>query len=823
MQQLDLGGGWTLSQAGTDEKFPAIVPGCVHTDLLAAGRIDDPFYRDNELNVQWVSEKTWTYSRTFDLPSEMLQRECVLLHCDGLDTLAAVRLNGRKLGSTDNMFRTWEFDSKPALKPGANTIEVRFDSVLPYIAARDRKRPLPTWLSGRPARGREWIRKEPCNFGWDWGPTLVTCGIWRPIRLLAFDTARIADVHIRQHHSRSGVKLTVDVNADTRRKASLAAEVTVSYDGEVVAEQRADLARAKATIQLAIPNPKLWWPNGMGSQPLYDVTVTLLDSQNDPIDRRTRRIGLRTLQLIREKDKWGECFCFAANGVRFFAKGANWIPHDTFATRLTRTDYETILRSAADANMNMIRAWGGGIYEHDWFYEICDELGICVWQDFIFACGTYPTFDDHFMDNVRREFEDNVRRIRHHPSIALWCGNNELEMGLVGPDSDRQMSWKDYSRLFDKLLPGVLRKLDPDRDYWPSSPHSPCGDRADHRNPTCGDAHLWDVWHGRKPFEWYRTCTHRFNSEFGFQSFPEPKTVRTFTESQDRNVTSFVMEHHQRSGIGNATIMSYMLDWFRLPTDFDMTLWLSQILQGMAIKYAVENWRRSMPRGMGTLYWQLNDCWPVASWSSVDSHGRWKALHYMARRFFAPLLISGVEDIDRGTVDVHVTSDLQASRKAQMRWTLTDASGATLDQGAREIVVRPNRNNNVQTLRLKKHLAQAGPRDLLLWLELIVDGRTVSDNFVSFARPKHIELADPAITADVAPAADGAFVVQLAARRPALWTWLELADSDAAMSDNFIHIRPGTAAEIIVRPEHSLTALQVREQLIVRSLADTYR
>jgi len=826
MQQIDLDGEWALRQAGSTETIPATVPGCVHTDLLAAGRIEDPFYRDNELHVQWVSEKAWIYMRQFDLPAEVLQRDRVLLRCEGLDTLATIRLNGRKLGSTDNMFRTWELDAKAALKPGKNSIEVRFDSVVPYILERDRRRRLPSWGAGRFAHGREWIRKEPCNFGWDWGPTLVTCGIWRPIRLLAFDTARIADVHIRQDHSRRGiVKLTVAVTAQAAaarrraRSARLTAAVTVSHGGEIVAEERAGLARGKATANLILRNPKLWWPNGMGDQPLYDVKVALLDADGNALDEQTRRIGLRTLRLIREKDKWGESFCFAANGVRFFAKGANWVPHDTFPTRLTRADYETILRSAAQANMNMIRAWGGGIYENDWFYEICDELGICVWQDFIFACGTYPTFDDEFMANVRREVEDNVLRIRHHPCLALWCGNNELEMGLVD------------CKLFDKMLPEMLRKLDPDRDYWPSSPHSPCGDRADHRNPACGDAHLWDVWHGRKPFEWYRTCTHRFNSEFGFQSFPEPKTVRTYTAPQDRNVTSFVMEHHQRSGIGNATILSYMLDWFRLPTDFDSILWLSQILQGMAMKYAVENWRRSMPRGMGTLYWQLNDCWPVASWSSVDSYGRWKALHYMARRFYAPLLISGVEDTGKGTVEVHVTSDLRRPQQGEVRWTLTDIHGAVLAEGARGLTVRPARSARVQTLRLGKYLAETGPRNMLLWLELLVGGRPVSDNLVTFARPKHIELPDPPIASEVTAVDDGAVRVRLTAERPALWAWLELTHSDARMSDNFIHLRPGRPAEVIVRPVAAgpqqqpgrLSVRQVKQQLVVRSLVDTYR
>jgi len=355
----------------------------------------------------------------------------------------------------------------------------------------------------------------------------------------------------------------------------------------------------------------------------------------------------------------------------------------------------------ADANMNMLRVWGGGTYENEVFYDLCDELGICVWQDFMFACSTYPTFDEAFIENLRAEFTDNVRRLRHHACIALWCGNNELEQGLVGDTwNGGQMSWEDYSKLFDKLLPETILPLDPDRDYWPCSPHSPQGDRKDHSNPKWGDAHLWDVWHGRKPFEWYRTCEHRFNSEFGFQSFPEPKTVYGYTAPQDRNVTTRVMEHHQRSGIGNAVIMQYMLDWFRLPTAFDNTLWLSQILQGMAMKYAVEHWRRAMPRGMGTLYWQINDCWPVASWSSIDYHGRWKALHYMARAFYAPVLVSGVENTEKAEVAIHVTNDRMEDVPGAVSWRVTDSAGKVLARGRKKVVAKALANTPVETVSL---------------------------------------------------------------------------------------------------------------------------
>jgi beta-mannosidase len=821
---VDLGGAWTLSQTGAEGGISAQVPGCVHTDLLANGRIPDPFVRDNEDEVQWVSEQDWLYSREFEVTPELLAHERVMLRCEGLDTLATITINGKRVGAGDNMFRTWEMNVKGALRAGANQIEVRFASPMKHLREHHARRALPDWHGPKEPAGRGWLRKEPCNFGWDWGPVLATCGIWRPISLVAYNTGRLTDLRIRQRHDDGRVELAIAVTAERTKEAELSAVVTVSLGAHEVARASTALDGTAARVRLPIPDPKLWWPRGLGEQPLYTVTVELMDGEGAVLDEVERRVGLRTLRLDRHPDEWGESFQFVVNQVPFFTKGANWIPADAFITRMTRERYEQLLRSAADASMNMLRVWGGGVYEDDLFYDLCDELGLCIWQDFMFACSTYPTFDDAFMRTVRAEAEDNVRRLRHHACIALWCGNNELEQGLVGEDwNDHRMAWEDYGRLFDKLLPEVVKELDPDRDYWPSSAHSPCGDRADANNPTCGDAHLWSVWHGRQPFEWYRTCEHRFNSEFGFQSFPEPRTVYAVTDPQDRNVTSYMMEHHQRSGIGNTLIMQYMLDWFRLPTSFDMTLWLSQILQGMAMKYAVEHWRRSMPRGMGTLYWQLNDTWPGASWSSIDYHGRWKALNYMAKRFFAPVLVSAVEDLSRGEVDIHVTSDQLDAHAAELSWALTDMQGSRLLEGQMELEVAPQKSALVRTLDLREQLAKVGPRDLLLWLELRVGGELISDNLALFARPKHLELPEPAITWTVEEGSGGRFVVTLTAQRPALWTWLSLASAEATVSNSFLHLRPGEPAVVSVLPSTPLSLAELEGQLRVSSLVDTYR
>ena len=819
MQKITLNGSWQLFKKGENQAIEAIVPGCVHLDLLSAGKISDPYWRDNELAMMWVGETDWLYQRTINLSSDFLAHEQIKLSCMGLDTLATIVVNGKEIATTANMFCSWEFDLKPVLFEGENTIQIFFASPIGFLQGKGTEFNSPTKAI---LLNSSWIRKEPCNFGWDWGPKLVTCGIWRDIELIAYDLTKIQDININQEHSQTnGVGLFIQTEVE-EHLPGLAANVSVSLAGEVCARSSYPIVGNKGEVQLAISDPKLWWPRGMGKQPLYEVKVELYNSQGEVIDSKTKRIGLRTLRLIREQDEWGESFYFSINGIPFFAKGANWIPADTFAPRIKQADYARLVQDAAAANMNMLRVWGGGFYEDDIFYDLCDELGICVWQDFMFACSAYPAFDETFMGQVKEEAIQNVKRLRHHACLALWCGNNELEQGFIRDTrTERHMSWEEYIKLFDQLLAEIVNDLDPQRDYWPASPHSPLGDRTDPNNPNCGDAHLWEVWHRNKPFEWYRSCTHRFNSEFGFQSFPQPRTIESYTLPEDRNITSYVMEHHQRSGIGNTTIMQYMLSWFRLPTSFDMVIWLSQILQGVAMKYAVEHWRRSMPRGMGTLYWQLNDCWPVASWSSIDYAGRWKALHYLAKEFYAPLLISPLEDLEEGTVELHVTSDLLEPQLGEVSWSLTDIEGNLIEEESQKVDIFPRQDSCVQTVDLKPYFKAYGERNLLLWLELKVDGNTVSTNLFSLVRPKHLELLQPEITA-LAQEERTFFLVTLTAKKPALWVWLELTDSDASYSNNFFHLVPGKEVTITVEPKQSLTKVEFEQQLKLHSLFDTY-
>lgn len=847
-QCIDLTGEWQVRGTTREpEWFAATVPGCIHLDLLAAQKIPDPFWRDNEKLVQWISEDEWTYAREFDVPRELLEEEVVTLRCDGLDTLATIRLNGRLVGEANNMYRTWQFNVKRLLRVGQNRIEITFASALLHTRTRMQDRPIHAWLSRE--EGVNYIRKEPCNYGWDWGPKLITCGIWRGISLSGWSTSRVGDVLVTQEHRAKRVDVSVRVRLQrppvrkSKKQRQVAVTVSLYFANQLVGEECYECAPdAEQKIMFPVRNPKLWYPRGLGEQPLYILRVEVQDHDGQLLDAWQKRIGLRDLRLERKRDKWGESFRFTINGAPFFAKGANWIPADAFAPRVTHERYRHLLQSAANANMNMLRVWGGGVYEDEAFYDLCDELGLCVWQDFMFACACYPTFDRAYLKNVELEAEEVVRRLRHHSCIALWCGNNELEQGLCGPKwTVHQMPWEQYGKIFDRILPAVITREDPQRDYWPGSPHTPCGDRVDCNNPDSGDAHLWKVWHGGEPFEWYRTSQHRFCSEFGFQSFPEPKTIRAFSTQPDWNISSFVMDHHQRSWVGNSAILTYLLRWYRMPRDFWSLVWMSQLVQATAMKYAVEHWRRNMPRSMGALYWQLNDTWPGPSWSSIDYFGRWKALHYLARRFFAPLMLSMVEDLYARRVEIWISNDKRTPVAGKLRLLVTNCAGALLHE--ENHMVRIARLKSAMVMRFDVSTfareeewpakpkmpaltaggvpvdSNVGPRNLVVWAELRVEGELVSSNSATFAKPKHLLLQDPELKWKVRKTRSG-FTVALKASRFALGVWLELDDLDAQWSDNFFDLPPGVTKQVEVTLPGNLSKAEFNKRLVVHSVFD---
>ncbi len=826
MQALVLDGeAWTLQEGEKGQAYPAVVPGCVHDDLFRAELIKNPFYRRQELEMQWVGRKNWSYEREVQVPLELFNEDTILLRFEGLDTLAEIFLNGKKVASTDNMFRSWEFDVKALLQPGLNHLQIIFQAPITAVeeAQKKGKHPMYAWNTPVAEVGTAWLRKQACNFGWDWGLKMATVGIWRSCYLMAYSQGRVKEVKTQQQHHHQSVDLCLDIEHEIKRGASAALHAFLEdADGELVAEVLMKVTGRHSQCQLTVKKPRLWWPNGLGEAYLYTLHTTLLDAEGEALDVWSQRIGLRTLELQREKDEWGESFQFAVNGMPFFAKGANWIPAQACPSMVSSSQLKYLLNSAADAHMNMLRVWGGGIYESDEFYDLCDEMGILIWQDFMFSCSTYPVFDAKWLANVKAEAEENIKRLRHRPCLALWCGNNELEQGLVGEKwSERQMSWSDYKKLFDQLLPSLVKKHDPQTPYWPCSPHSPHGKREDFNSENWGDNHLWDVWFSETEFESYRQKHSRFNSEFGFQSFPEPKTVYSYTEAEDRNITHPVMEHHQRSPqAGNRRIGATMLLWFRMPTRFESVLWLSQIQQGLAIKIGVEHWRRCMPRTMGTLYWQLNDNWPVASWSSIDYYGRWKALHYMAKRFYSPLLLSADEDPLTGKVDLYLSNDVPEALPVSISWRLRTLAGEMVQQGSLDTRMPALKSKKVKTLQLKKELEQWSREAVILWCEAHVDGEKVSSQAVFFARPKSMELPKSPIRWSIKATGKDSFCIRMKAAKTALWAFVELTQVDGVLNDNFIHLEPGVEEEITLAFPQKLGVAELKKLIRVHSLVD---
>ncbi len=846
MHTQSLTGAWQFRQAETTEWLPARVPGGVHTDLLALGRIPDPFVGDNERRVQWVAESDWEYRRSFTVPPELLCQPHIWLVCDGLDTLATVSLNGRELGRSANMFRQYCWDVKPLLRAEGNDLRIDFESVVRHVTQKQAFRSLPG--VSQAIAGGPHVRKAPCQFGWDWGPQLPPIGIWKDIRLEGCSDARLADVHLRQHHANGEVKVEVNAEVEvfTPTVESLALFVTVIAPDGSLTESPARVAtspKSLVSISIPIPNPQLWWPNGYGAQPLYEVKVEVKaeDIASIPALARSETgqskqqgsdlastlasasytIGLRTIELRQEPDEWGRSFTFVVNGVPIFAKGSNWIPADSFPTRLAEASLEGLIRAAAQTHQNMLRVWGGGFYEDERFYDLCDRYGILVWQEFIFSCSIYPLDEPDFIENVRVEAVEAIRRLRHRASLALWCGNNEMEWGWADWNWNKpelQDLKAAYDRFFHHTLAAWCAAEDPDHAYWPSSPSSDTP-FVDPNGQRQGDAHYWDVWHGRKPFTAYRGQYPRFMSEFGFQALPPLETIRTYAAEPDWNMTSYIMEQHQKNASGNALMVAQMLETFRLPKDFESLVYLSMVLQAEGIRYGVEHWRRHMDRVAGTLYWQLNDCWPVASWSSLDYYGRWKALHYAAKRFYAPVLLS-IED-QPPRQGLCVTNDLCEPWAGVIRWSLETMEGAVLAAGEEPVHAAPQSATHIATLDFGARVSDANRRELVFVAELWQGDRRLAAQTAFFAPTKHLALVDPQIHADVT-FEDGLLAIALSARSLARLVEVGLGGTDVIFSDNYFDLPAGRPVKITCPLPAGWTLAQAQAALRVRSVYNTY-
>jgi beta-mannosidase len=800
--------------------YPAKVPGCVHRDLRRAGLIADPFHGANELALQWIEHREWEYRAKFTLSPTGLTAEVVELCADGLDTLATVILNGSVLARTENMFVAHRWPVRERLRTGLNELRIRFAPVPDYLRrVRPAHRPRE---NHDPVGGATKIRKQQSQFGWDWGPRFVTAGIWRNLRLEAWSGNRLENVRITQDHRKDGRVLLRFTPEFARTDPKAVVTGTVSLDGQVVAK----VAGQKATVDQA----RLWWPNGQGAQPLYEVALAAHDAAGRLFGRWSRRIGLRTVRLDRHRDRWGESFRFAVNGHPIFAKGANWVPVHSFVAGLSREDYARDLRAAAAAHMNMVRVWGGGIYESEDFYDLCDELGLLVWQDFMFACTLYPG-DRDFLASVRAEAKGQVRRLRHRACLALWCGNNEVAQ--LNADLLKKRSFRAAdTALFHRLLPSVVAAHDGVTDYWPTSPWRGDGDNSRPAGERRGDTHFWDVWHLRKPVAEYQRWRFRFVSEFGMQSWSSPETNATFCPESRGNLFGAVMENHQKNRAGNSIILDYVTRRYGMPKDQASLIWLSQLNQAHCMQVAVEHYRRQMPRCMGALYWQLNDCWPVASWSSIEFTGRWKTLHHVARRFFAPWLVSaqlrgeetaGIGSYRKSTIGrvaLYTASDAPEPGHGMLCWELRHLDGQVVQRGRRRVELRPGRSDRQVELDLSMPISRHGREQLYLRIALEVRGARVSEDTVFLTEPRFMTLPRPATRVTVSRL--GLTEVRLTFRSPVFQHrfCFELPGLIRSTEDNFIELYPGEARGVRVDLVRPATLPQIRASLRWRSLAD---
>ena len=842
---LDLNSGWQF-RATTDVEKPELkqwhaaqVPGVVHTDLLHNGLIPDPFDKDNEFHLQWVGLADWEYQTTFQLDAAALAHEHLDLVFAGLDTFADVYLNDQPILHADNMFRRWRVPAKTQLKPGSNTLRVVFHSavehMLPYVKSLPYVLPsISTHNFGNEENiaTAPYTRKAPYQYGWDWGPRFLTEGIWQPVRLEMWDVLRIENFHIHQQNvSRDLANVTAELEIEASRPTTAA--LVLSHD-ELSAGQTADGNQAlqlnaginHISFPVRIVAPKLWYPVGYGAQNRYHFSA-LVRTGKDVLARSETKTGLRSIELRRVADEWGKSFEFVVNGIMVYAKGADVIPFDSFPNRVTPEIHRNILQSAVDAHMNMVREWGGGYYESDDFYDICDELGLMVWQEFAFGGDMIPG-DVGYQDNVSQEAIDQIKRLRDHPSIVIWCGNNEVETGwwhwgdrqdfkaAISPDT-RDRVWQDYIIMFADILKGAVDRYADPTPYWPSSPSANWEDIPD--NQHNGDMHYWAVWHQQAPASDYTKQFPRFMTEYGFQSFPEMRTIRAYAHNPDDfDIRSTVMQAHQKNKGGNERILTYMLREYREPKDFASFVYLSQVQQAEIIKIGAEHLRRDRPRTMGSLYWQLNDCWPVASWASIDYYGRWKALNYYARRFYDDVLISPF--LHDGKVDVYVVSDKLQSLSGTIHMRLLDFSGKLLSDQTKDVELPAQSSAIYFAVDQADLAAKADLRKSFLVFDLLVSGKQVSRNLIFFDVTHNLDLpVAPKIEASLAQTGSD-YVITLKSPQLARNVYVSFGDLDIQTADNYFDLLPGEPARIRVSSKASLSQLQ--SALKVVSLTDAF-
>lgn len=820
-----LNGSWKLSSPAWEYEMDAQVPGSVLNTLLKEDKVSDPYWRTNEYQVRELFREDYIYSREFYVDKEILEMTELNLVFEGLDTIGDVYLNNELLGAVKDMHRTWRFPVKKALKE-KNELKIYFHSPIQYVEEQDKKSDI-TYASTGSMLGNGSLRKAHYMFGWDWGPQLPDIGIWRDVYLEAFSQAKFYDVHIRQYHQENFVLVDVECPVEFLENSVGDVKVLVTIDepgGRIF--QKECLAGQKNNIQIPIESPKLWWPNGYGEQPLYQVDVALKTGE-EILEERKYSIGLRHVTVSTEKDQWGNEFAFVINGQKIFAMGANYIPEDNILARITPERSEKLIQDCAAANFNCIRIWGGGYYPGDELYDACDRYGILVWQDLMFACNVYELTEE-FEENILAETRDNVKRIRHHACLALWCGNNEMEWLWMGGGrlKGHHPRYKgDYIKIFEMLLPRETKKWDDQTFYWLSSPSSG-GSFDDPNDWNRGDNHYWEVWHSNKPFTEYRNYHFRFCSEFGFQSFPHKKTIESFSIEEDRNIFSEVMESHQKNGQANTKIFSYISEYYKYPKDLENIAYISQILQLKAIQYGVEHWRRNWGRCMGSIYWQLNDCWPVASWASIDYYGRWKALHYGAKRFYGRFIASACEEQELSTkVSYHILNESFQHRQAVLEIALLDRDFSILHEVTVPVESSPFEMEMVTEVDFANWIKdEEHRRQVFARYRLIENGNCISTGITMFVKPKYFHYQLPEYKIQIEDRKDE-FAISISANTFANYVELYLENVDCVFSDNYFDITDENGITVTVSKHElpdGITTTQILEQLKAKSVAESY-
>jgi len=832
VHEIPLPENWEMRQVGTSEWQKAIVPGCVHTDLIRNKQIPDPFYRTNEKDLQWIDKKDWEYKTTFEVSHEMNDNEHLELVFKGLDTYADVYLNDKKILTADNMFREWIINAKPFLHIGINSLRVYFHS--PIVAGLQLLKENGFKLEASNDQAKEgglkkdelvspFIRKAPYHFGWDWGPRLVTSGIWRPVFIREWNDLKISDLYVEQLSLTNDLaKLDAQLEVQSTKKQF--AEIEIKNKSILISKLRVQLQKGSNTVHLPfeIKNPKRWWTNGLGEAYLYNFNAIV--TANKSTDSKHQEIGLRTLKLIQKPDSAGHTFYFELNGVPVFAKGENHIPNDLFANRVSKEVYDWEINTAVRSNLNMLRVWGGGIYEDDYFYKLCDRNGILVWQDFMFACALYPG-NEKFLNSISQEADYQVKRLRNHPCMALWCGNNEIDVSWRNYDikggwkekyseKQRKQIWSAYDTIFNNILPGIVKSLASQMPYWQSSPTSIVPKQHANDTNKNGDVHYWGVWWGKHPFEKFADNIGRFMSEYGFQSFPELESINKYALPEDYDIESEVMRHHQRSTIGNVTIKEYMDKYYRKPIDFEKFIYVGQVLQAYGIQFAIESHRRAMPYNMGSLVWQINDCWPVASWSSCDYYHRWKALQYEIKRSFEPVIISAWMKDDN--TKIAIVSDKLKDIHALLEINICNFSGKVLQSRTLPVIVKANAVTDVMTeptANLTNNIDET-----YLSFSLKSNEKELTTKTYFFTQPKNLQLSKSNIISRIEKK-DEKWEISLNTDMLAKNVYLNFAGIEGFFSDNYFDLLPGKECKVVFTPKDR-SLMPAKLELI--SLVDSY-